>query len=62
MHASRRINKFQLSSTSVWGKTEWCVTEMKSFLEIISMSIIQVPDIKDRWSSEWITKFFSATN
>jgi hypothetical protein len=61
-YARDKILEFELSPTSIWSSwSDVSVPEMKALLGlIINMSLMPLPDIKDYWSSEWITqiKFF----
>jgi hypothetical protein len=61
-YARNKILELQLSSRSIWSMWfDVSVPEMKAFLcLIINMGLMPLPDIKDYWSSEWITqiKFF----
>jgi hypothetical protein len=61
-YARHKISELQLSPRSIWSTwSDVSVPEMKAFLGlIINMGLTPFPDIKDYWSSEWITliKFF----
>lgn len=60
-YANEKIKRV-LSPKSTWHKwTDVTLTEMKAFLGmIINMGLVNLPDLKDYWSSEWVTqvKFF----
>jgi hypothetical protein len=53
-----KISELQLSPKSIWSRwSDVPVPEMKAFLGlIINMGLILLPDIKDYWSTEWITQ------
>jgi hypothetical protein len=61
-YARHKISELQLSLRSIWYRwSNVSVPEMKAFLGlIINKGLMPSPDIKDYWSSEWITqiKFF----
>jgi hypothetical protein len=57
-YARHKISELQLSPRSIWSRwSDVLVPEMKVFLGlIINMGLMPLPDIKDYWSSEWITQ------
>jgi hypothetical protein len=61
-YVKEKISKLQPSPGLIWNKwTDVCDTEMKAFLGIIiNMGLIPLPDIKESWSIQWMTriKFF----
>jgi hypothetical protein len=61
-YARQNILELQLSPRYIWSRwSDVSVPEMKAFLGlVINMGLMPLPDIKDYWSSEWITqiKFF----
>jgi hypothetical protein len=61
-NARHKISELLLSPRSIWSRwSDMSVPEMKAFLGlIINMGLMILRDIKDYWSSEWITqiKFF----
>jgi hypothetical protein len=56
-YARHKILEIQLSPRSIWSRwSDVLVPEMKAFLGlIIIMGLMPLSDIKDYWSSEWIT-------
>jgi hypothetical protein len=57
-YARQKILELQLTPRSIWSSwSDVSVPEMKAFLGlIINMGLVSLPDIKDYWSSEWITQ------
>jgi hypothetical protein len=56
-YARQKISEHHLSPRSIWSRSDLSVPEMKAFLGlIINMGLMSLPDIKDYWSSEWITQ------
>jgi hypothetical protein len=57
-YARHKISELQLSPRSIWSRwSDVSVPKMKAFLGlIINMGLMPLPDIKDYWSSEWITE------
>jgi hypothetical protein len=56
-YVRHNVLELQLSPRSIWSRwSDVSVPEMKAFIGIIiSMDLMPLPDIKDYWSSEWIT-------
>jgi hypothetical protein len=57
-YVRHKILELQLSPRSIWSRwSDVSVPEMKAFLGLImNMVLMPLPDIKDYWSSEWITQ------
>jgi hypothetical protein len=57
-YARHKLSELQLSPRSNWSRwSDVFVPEMKAFLAlIINMGLMPLLDIKDYWSSEWITQ------
>jgi hypothetical protein len=57
-YVRHKISELQLSPRSIWSRwSDLSVPEMKVFFGIIiNMVLMPLPDIKDYWSSEWITQ------
>jgi hypothetical protein len=59
-YARHKISELQLSPRYIWSRwSDVSVPEMMAFLGLINMGLMSLPDIKDYWSSEWITQIKS---
>jgi hypothetical protein len=65
-YVRHKISELQLSPRSIWSRwSDMSVPKMKAFLVlIINIGLMPLLDIKDYWSSEWITQiqFFGDCN
>jgi hypothetical protein len=57
-YVRHKISEHQLSQRSNWSRwSDVSVPEMKAFLGlIVNIGLMSLPDIKDYWSSDWITE------
>jgi hypothetical protein len=56
-YARHKISELHRSQRSIWSRwSDVSVPEIREFLGlIINMGLMPLPDVKDYWSSEWIT-------